>query len=216
MRAEVGSLARDVQGLGLGRDRQPRLPVAEACRRAGRRRRLPRQRARTPSRPSMSTTRSGGIGTSAEPELVALEDEGRAAQRQEHRRRDAGARRSVAGIVVVARREPRMVVVREHPRGPGGGRDEPLELVDHGAEALRRQGWLVNTKLCARCRPSPSLTYVTSRALVEDVDLADRHRVPVLVQPPRGSRGAARDVRLVELPDPRSASRDVERRPSVP
>ena len=79
--------------------------------------------ARQPSRPPGSTTRSGRDHRVLETELLAHVEEGRAAQREQQHRRGARARlAAVAGAVAL------LVVVREHPGGPGVDRIEHCEV----------------------------------------------------------------------------------------
>ena len=130
-------------------------PVREAGARPGRRRRLHGIGARSGSRPSTSTTRSGGIVGVRQPELVALVDERRAAQGVQHQQPRARApgrgRRVAAG-------DARVVVVAQEPRRPGGGRGERLEVVDRArGSAAALHGRSRKTKLCARCSWSPLL-----------------------------------------------------------
>ena len=91
---------------------------------------------RQPSRPTGSRLLLGRDFRIAHPDFFAVVNEGRAAQRQQHHRRDAGARVSVA-TARVARDMAREIVIRQRPGRPRAGSEGFFSQLDCGAEAAR-------------------------------------------------------------------------------
>ena len=106
--------------------------------------------ARSGSRPSTSTTRSGRDLGVRQPQLLALVDERRAAQRVQHQERSARARaRPCPPSSKRLARRGRSWFSRNHA-GHAVPVRERLEVVDRGAEGLRVPRQLARTRSCAR------------------------------------------------------------------
>ena len=157
-RVERGSAAwrLGVQRLGLGDQRQPGLaasvnpapgPAADGGQ-PGDRRAL----GVAPVDVHDAVGRDLGVG---QPQLLALEDERRAAQRVEQELDGARARRAMA-VVVEAGGDARVVVVVEEPRRPRRAPPRaPRSRRSRSGSASASHGRSTKTKLCARCSWSP-------------------------------------------------------------
>ena len=214
-RARVLGLRGDVERGRLGHERQPRLARGEAvARRLGR----PRDRR--------------ALGVAAvdvddavrrdrcvrQPELLSLEDEGRAAERVEHHEDRARPLRAEP-VVVEAGGGPRVVVVAEEPRRPGRLLRQRLEVGDRrgvglGVPRLVDEDEVVRqVQLVAGLEVADDAVQVLQRHLPHEhpvvvfVDhLADPaqvavDRLPVLVVPARGARLVAQQRVLGDLGD---------------
>ena len=121
-----------------------------------------------------------------QPELLALVEERGAAQGEHEHRGDSGA------LEPVARGGTRMVVVVETPGRPAGFARQVLELVDRRTEAARRPGQVQEEEVVGQVELVAGDHVAGERALVQDVNLADRDAVAVELLEHPADRGEAR------------------------
>ena len=189
-RRRIAALARDRQRSASGCTRQPRLPVVKPAP-AGLDGGFHGHRHALGVAPVDVDDPVGGHRPVGQPELLALEEERRAAQRQQHAPRRRGPR-----PVAIARGDPRVVVVVQAPRRPAAARASGARTRrrPRGSAAAATAGG--GTRSCApggaRRRRRGS---AASARLVEHVDLPDGHAVAVELLEHAADRARSADAR---------------------
>ena len=127
----------------------------------------------------------GGLGRdvdAGDAELVAVVERRRAPERQEQHRGHAGLGRAEPG------RDPRLVVVAQHPVGPAARRQRGLVVGDHPAQRRDRPGREDHLEVERQVGAVAVRAVVGHQPVDRQVDLADQHPLVVGVHraPHRG------------------------------
>ena len=123
-----------------------------------------------------SWTRSGGISTLREADLVAVIHRRRAPEGEEQHGGDARLRFADPG------RDARLVVVAEHPVGPAAARQRLLVFLDQHGDLARVPGGLDELEVERQVRARQIGAVIGDEPLDRQVDLADQHPVVVFLE----------------------------------